>query len=72
MLWGAGRQAFGAYLGVGECTEPLWNGDGYVNGMNALGLPMPGKREERHVAIGACIQAREHSLGGVAEVVPCI
>lgn len=50
----------------------LWNGGGYVNGMNALGLPLPGKMRERHVAIGARIQRREHSLGGVAEVVPCI
>lgn len=50
----------------------LWNGDGYVNGMNVLGLPMPVKRGERHLAIGACIRGREHSLGGVAEVVPCI
>lgn len=31
----------------------LRNGDEYVNRMNAVGLPMPGMKGERHVAIGA-------------------
>lgn len=62
--WGAGRWAFGAYLGVGERAEPLC---GLVMGMRTEWMPWaspcPG-RGESHVATGACTRGENIALGG--------